>query len=212
MKFLKVWTILFAVAIAYFFAALIGCKSPTQLPDATPAPAVKLKWNNDVWSKYLVEQISIHFEEFDKAKDAVKFCPKYERLSKEQKSVMWAHFVVAVTKFESGYNTNSVYKESNGVDSIGLLQLSYGDKGDCPKSGFQGDLKDPLVNLKCGVSIFARMISQDLVVARGGYQKYGVPAAEGAARYWSVLRSPDAKSKHHLKEIQELSAVAPGCI
>ena len=190
---LKIWLILAGVALAYFLSSITGCQkvptSPTISIPSQATPAIKLDWNHPDWSDALFGLVNDHFAEFDKAKDAARFCPKYLSLSKTDKIVMWSTLIVAVSKYESGYNPNSVFHEPAplNVDSIGLLQLSYGDTF-CPKSKSQGDLKDPFVNLNCGVKIMAKWINQDGVVQNSDKR--------GAARYWSVLRDG-----HHVKDI-----------
>ena len=109
--------------------------------------------------------------------------------------------MVAVAKYESGYNPKSRFKESTGQDSIGLYQLSYGDHN-CPKTKAEGNLEDPVTNIVCAVYIASDLIGDDLVVASGGYKKFGAQPPRGMARYWAVIREKDSKRPHKKAEIK----------
>jgi hypothetical protein len=170
----------------------------------------ELAWKNPGWDQVLYDSLRPRMKELSQAKDIEKYCSNFQKLPLEGKIQVYAHLMVAIAKYESGYKPGTVFEESNGVDSIGLFQLSYGDRF-CPANHHQGDLKSPAVNIRCAVSLFAYFVSKDGILASGGYVKYGAPPAKGAARYWSVLRVPDKKSKHHLAEIKALTAKAPGC-
>jgi hypothetical protein len=171
-----------------------------------------LPWNKPTWSGELEKQIAARLADFDRASADMesRFCPNYGKLSSRGRVTAWAHLAVAIARFESGFNPRTVYRESNGVDSIGLYQLSYGDRH-CPRSRRIGDLKDPIVNIRCAVAIMADYVGADRAVAAGGYVRYGAPPPKGLARYWSVLRVPDSKSKHRLAEIIALAKKAPRC-
>jgi hypothetical protein len=75
------------------------------------------------------------------------------------------------------------------------LQLSYEDQAAYGLESLNRDqrsLEDPLVNLRCGTRIMARLVARDAVVARGTGKH-----SRGTARYWSVLRQG-----HHVEEIR----------
>lgn len=210
--------ILFAFGLL-MFVALNSCVSPSKegpkpqpaAEEPTLADSVNLDWGNNTWSLFLTTAIKDQLPKLDKAKgDMKRFCPRYEALSPEGRVLAWAHLAVAIAKRESGYKPATVYMESNGVASIGLYQLSYGDRN-CPKKQSDGDLKDPFVNIVCAVKLMGHFAELDGVVAAGGYVSYGAPPAKGLARYWSVIRVPDKKSKHHLDFIKAQTAKAPGC-
>lgn len=181
-------------------------------------------------SATLRAEVAAHMTQFEKAsKDFARFCPKYVALASSARVEAWSTMVASVIRYESDLDavgmvkTCTSFKEPTGVDSIGLLQLSYGDSyPNCPKSKAEASLCDVGVNLKCGVGAMAQLIERDGVVTGGGYIKRGYPSgAAGAGRYWSVLREPDLlaqiidgksyKSDHKLKEIMALTAAAPGC-
>jgi hypothetical protein len=198
---------------------------PTPVATATPKPtpvpvAAKLILPNmkPEWTEFLKSEFKSQFAKLDLAAgDMQRFCPKYESLGADGRLNAWVYLAHAVIKFESGVGSNGLYKtcssmtESNGIDSIGFFQLSYGDKF-CPRSKSEGSLCDPNVNISCAAKLFGHFVGNDKIVAAGGYVAYGAPSPKGLARYWSVLRVPDSKSKHRLAEIIALAKKAPGCI
>ena len=163
-----------------------------------------LPWNNSKWDRTLLEHIERSITDFDLAKDDMRrFCPKYLALDQKARVQAWGHLMVAIAKFESGYNPKSRMTESTGQDSIGLFQLSYGDLF-CPDSKRQGDLTDAFVNISCAVKLAAHFVSKDKLVARGGYVAHGAASPKGMARYWSVIRTDTKVRKHKLQSIQEI--------
>lgn len=114
----------------------------------------------------------------DKANDLARFCQNADTRR------LWAEIIDALTYYESGYDPTQIYHEPPplGIDSVGLLQLSYEDKqyGFCNLNKATKSLQDPINNLDCGIKIFAYWIGHD------GY--ISTPQNHGAARYWSTLR------------------------
>lgn len=202
---MRIWSLLALVATTYLISILVSCTTVAVVP----APA--LDWDNPGWTRYLNEQVDIRFADFNKARDINLYCPNYKKLDHSHQVLVWSTLAVAIAKFESNYKPTTVYQESTGQDSIGLFQMSYGDGHSCPPNKAAGLLTDPLVNIKCAVSAMADFVGKDGVVASGGYIKYGAPPPYGMARYWSVLRVPDKKSKHHLAAIKNLTSLSDGC-
>lgn len=196
-------------------------------PSATPKNIVVLPYMTKEQSAILLEQIT---EQFPKLKSAdrdmnARFCYNYYKLNDEQKIVVWAYLANAIIQYESGKDDGLIkkcvkYDESNGDQSIGFFQLSYGNKF-CPMSKTEGDLCDPKVNIPCGVKLMGHFINKDGVITDGGYVASGAKEPRGLARYWSVVRVPDLKprfvkgkkyfSEHHLMDIIEKTKKAPGC-
>jgi hypothetical protein len=90
-----------------------------------------------------------------------------------------------------------------GVDSVGLLQLSYEDEPIYHLEQLDRNtrsLEDPLVNLRCGVKIMSTLVAKDGVVASSNGGKH-----RGGARYWSVLRPG-----HHIDDIRNAAKAAVG--
>ncbi len=215
--------ILFCFVLMVGLASFISCVTPAPsapIPQvassATPmattlsqgqVPGFKPEWTAQI-NSMMTDGLFLKFDQG--AEDMVRFCPKYKILSPEAKIMAIEFLLSAIVKFESDYNPADVYPESDGSVSRGLFQLTYGNAF-CPKSKQEGDLNDPVVNIKCGVQIAASLIGRDLIVSGGGYISHGAPPPKGLARYWSVIRVPDTKSKHHLIDIQAMTAKAPGC-
>jgi len=170
-----------------------------------------LPWKKPTWDSVLIEHIERSMSDFDLARDDMRrFCPKYLLLDKKQRVNAWAHLMVAIARYESGFNPKARMTESTGQDSIGLFQLSYGDRF-CPKRKSQGNLEDPHINISCAVKLAALFVNRDKVVARGGYVSHGAASPKALSRYWSVIRTDTKVRKHKLKEIQSLARKAPGC-
>lgn len=133
-----------------------------------------------------MNEVSSNFSSLDMASDVRPFCPTYYYLSLDLKKQFWAELFIGMAYKESGYNPASVYKESFGVDSIGLYQLSYEDQWSyCDMNKAKGTLKDPIKNIECAIRGASRFITRDKVLALGTSSK----TAKGLARYWSVMRS-----------------------
>jgi hypothetical protein len=168
----------------------------TQGAIPNPGAAGSLSWDNvpqrQAWSQKLIASVSEKKTDLEQG-NPNGFVAGYSTLATDAlKTKFWAELLVAIAKFESDWDPKNVFHEPPplGVNSIGLLQLSLKDQNGyqvSPHITDENELKDPLLNLGWGVTIFAHLIAQDSVVASGS----GKPgdAAKGAARYWSVLRA-----------------------
>jgi len=151
------------------------------------------------WSAELITAISNHLADLE-AGNPEAFVAGYHALTPEKRLRYWGELIVAMAKFESGWKPHEIFHEPPplGVDSVGLLQLSYEDQPVYhlePLDRERKSLEDPLVNLRCGVTILAKLLARDKVVAASE------PKHLGGARYWSVLRSGP---RHHLEDIKSL--------
>lgn len=192
---------------------------PSASPSATPAPAPlqsascasTLAWESSVhperlaWSTYLCGQIDSRFSAFDKAQDAARVCPNYAKLDRSQRISVWADFMVADAKYESGWNPTDRYPETTqGTDSVtkepvqseGLWQLSYQDQTWATWCQFNWP-KDKLlsrtdpnktifntqINTQCAIGIMANQIT-----------KHG-KAMLTSGVYWSTLHDGSSYSK-----------------
>jgi hypothetical protein len=163
-----------------------------------------LSWDNlperKVWSDQLRASIAEFKTQLDQG-DPEAFISGYAALTPELQIKFWAELIVAVAKFESNWKPHTIFHEPPplGVDSVGLLQLSYEDQPNYhlePLDRAAKTLEDPLVNLRCGMKIMAKLVSRDGIVASSAGSRH-----RGAARYWSVLR---AGHGHHLDEIKAM--------
>jgi hypothetical protein len=158
------------------------------------------------WSAQLLASIAAFKEQLDQGNPEA-FAPGYAALPPARQIKFWAELIVAIAKFESNWKPHTIFHEPPplGVDSVGLLQLSYEDQPNHklePLDREAKSLEDPLVNLRCGVKIMARLVSKDAVIASSEGNRH-----KGAARYWSVLR---AGPRHHLDEIRERAKAQVG--
>lgn len=193
----------------YANGRVLGYRWPSEAkdllePETAKTPSdnmIALAWKKPTWDKHIRA-------EFTKSEcpdiiptDIAEWCPKYAQLSRPERVEFWCVLAVAICYRESGYNPDASMVESNGDVSEGLFQMTYGNYG-CPKSKKDGDLRDPFINITGAVKNFEKWVKLDKVVSQGGYVKYGAAPAKGIARYWSVARDRDSKSKHHKAEIQ----------
>lgn len=169
--------------------------SPTPVP-VTPAPAFKLgkiSWDGKIpscldCSQYTYDLIAGPlWASFSKVKDANKFCPKYDSLSKEQKGQALTEIIASMTAFESSYNiaSSSVDVGTEGdlnTYSVGLLQLSVVDQTSykLPLGYTYADLKTAKKNLNLGLQIMAKQID-----------KYGEIVISSGV-YWAVIREGES--------------------
>lgn len=162
------------------------------------------------WTAYVQEALESLGQNLLKTQpeDAAQFCPNYKNLSYEQRKHYWAFMLSSMSKFESGFNTNTQYKEgfndSSGrpVISRGLLQISIeSSKGYGCGFTQAEELHDPYKNLACGIRILDRWVSRDQRIAGKDASKW-----QGGARYWSVLReAPKTSYQSILSWSQKLS-------
>jgi len=169
-----------------------------------------LSWNDDpkklAWSLELLTSITRSKSDLDRG-DPESFIRGYTTLEPDLQVKFWAELVIAIAKFESNWRPDSIFHEPPplGVDSVGLLQLSYQDQKHYHLERLDPSaksLEDPQVNIRCGVVILTKLVSDDRTVEGSNDGRF-----KGAARYWSVIRSGP---KHHLSEIKARVANAVG--
>jgi hypothetical protein len=183
----------------FFMILTVGCKTVSltsgadQLYKTLPAVEVevpKLSWEikegRETWTQKVKQEINANYEAFDLSKDQLEFCPNYNSLLRPQRVYVWAEMVSLMAKYESSWNPATVFAEPPplNVDSIGLLQLSYEDKGYakfCDLSRKTNSLKNPIKNLECGVRIMAYWLKKDGQITSKAKNI-------GLARYWAVMR------------------------
>ena len=170
---------------------VVICRRAKGQPVA-PAIPNHLSWDTSAarqpWSAKLLSLVSQNLPALEAGKPN-SFIAGYDTLSPAMKQKFWAELLVAMAKFESDWDPKNVFAEPPplGVNSIGLLQLSKKDQDGypvAPRIENENALKEPLLNLGWGVTIFARLLGRDGVVATSNGNTH-----HGAARYWSVLRA-----------------------
>ena len=156
---------------------LAACQS---IPVADSTKPVEREWSRPEWAEIVraaAKEYAPHLLTADIR------CPK------DGEQILFMDLMRAVIIAESGNNPKTVYKESTGIDSIGLLQLSYTDGANYKIK--MGDLKDPKDNLVAGVKIMGAL-TKNLDSSSCSFFK-------NAGRYWSTLRTPDCWKPARLK-------------
>lgn len=155
---------------------------------------------NAPWTQFLYNLIDSElFDDLDKAKDIVRFCPNYDSVDRDHKIYAWIELFSQVSYYESAWDQTSRMRETTmGTDPItkkpvyseGLLQLSYQDvanykrilaypkckinwekdKNRNPKSIYKTIL-DANINLECGSRILADQVRRtgSIVLSRNVY-------------------------------------------
>lgn len=213
--------ILILVSYVAFGSATVFAKSDENSNSQSLSSANQIllsatKKDRDKWPKQYDQAI---FEAFDKyatnlksktPSDVKSWCPQLDSSDVNAKKLLYSEILYKLTQFESGYNTSSANKESfsnssgEAVVSTGLLQISYESaniykcsRANSDKSISTSSLKDPLVNLQCGVLIFDKLIGQNGLISGNGCSN----GYCGASRYWSPLRksSLTEQIKNHVR-------------
>ena len=182
----------------------------------SPRGTTPLGWEDgrperQAWSAELREGIGNHLKQLEMAEDIAQFFPNYWGLSESQRVEAWARLFIEIARIESaGFHPDAL--GDNG-GSIGLFQLSYSDRYhykldlDPKEQDESRSLRNPVVNIRCAVEIFASLVEHNGHVI--GYQRNkdgswesskGTEGAKGAARYWSTLQ--DRKDKLYLTAIR----------
>ena len=177
----------------------------TNAPGISPVVSTSLSWDNNparqAWSEKLLSLLTPIQATLEK-RQPDQFIPGYNTLPPSMKVKFWAELLIAMSSFESGWDPTNVFAEPPplGVNSIELLQLSKQDQGNykvAPQIDDENKLKDPILNLGWGVTIFATLVVRDEAVASSNGDTH-----RGAARYWSVVR---AGARHKLEPIKALT-------
>lgn len=137
------------------------------------------------WTTLVVASIRQNLSRLEKAKDINTWCPGYADADDHQRAVCWLRLLGGVIKFESEFKPDDAFEESPNHWSVGLMALS---PNECQGYETVTLLKQPLLNLSCGISKFAALVEKD------GYI-LGSDDRLGAAAYWSTLRAPYTKRK-----------------
>lgn len=191
--------------------------------DSTPAQSsrIALYWEDTSsgkspqrkpWSDVITSNAKKDLSSFNSASDIELFCPKFKKLSDDNKIKAIGELFVSMSNFESGHNPKAQYRECSKskckyksgcfehktygycmkgsskydegtVISKGLLQLSISSS-----LSYGCDLKNaddlynPEKNLACGFVIMKKQIARTGVIG-------------GASNYWAVLKPTNDKQK-----------------
>ena len=151
---------------------------------------------NNEYTKWLVDALEknalITFHPIDEDEFGIKSDP----------IEFWGNILVEMSYWESKWNPKVKYKESFGVWSRGLFQLSKQDARyyKCDFTTEQS-VHDPKANIECAVLIMEKLIKQDNKIAGKINGKW-----RGGARYWAVLRGTRDYTAKALAAIKQVNS------
>ena len=189
------------VALAVFYSDATTLDARAQAPSPQEAEILAARWEGHHadarnWTVFTFGEVTAHGADLlnTSVADLRDFCP-IPAMGENDMTNFFVYLISSVAELESNFDPATQYRESTILDSQGrpvisrgLLQLSL-ESANGYGCGFlhATDLHDPERNLSCGIRILARWIGTD---ARIGGRDNG--NWQGAARYWSVLRRPNA--------------------
>ncbi len=198
-----------------FNRAVIRARDGTA--SKSPGGTTQLGWEDgrperQAWSAELREGIGNHLKQLEMAEDVAQFFPNYWGLSETQRIEAWARLFIEIARIESiGFRPDAIGDKGG---SIGLFQLSYSDRYhykldlDPNEKDENRSLRNPLVNIRCAVEIFASLVEHNGHAiayrrAKDGSWESSIQTkgAKGAARYWSTLQ--DRKGDLYLTVIRK---------
>lgn len=132
------------------------------------------------WGSWALQQIKDKPESFgDKVPDDItKWCPKYPKMSKDQRELYWVWIIMSMASSESSCDPKQNNPNAPNGTAMGLLQVW---KPVCPKAR---NLSNPYENIQCGVDLLAKELqNRDTLMT---------PTSKGPeGTYWGPLRSDD---------------------
>ena len=163
------------------------------------AYAGKQKLTYEQVNKIAYSAVTEYFSYIDtiEISDIKKFCPKYNELSSYEKQKFFGHFLTSISFYESSFIKDTSFSENSGVESKGLIGLSYKitqaksyQRYGCYSIKTKEDIMNPNKSMRCALAIIEHWLRKDKVIS-GQYRNIkGKKIYTGAARYWSTLRSP----------------------
>lgn len=136
------------------------------------------------WGSYTLQQIKDKPDSFglNVPGDITKWCPKYPKMSKDEREMYWVWIVMSMAASESSCDAKEDNPNAPNGTAIGLLQVW---KPVCPKAR---NLYVAYQNLQCGIDLLAKeMQRRDTLMT---------PTSKGReGTYWGPLRSDDWNKK-----------------
>jgi hypothetical protein len=175
----------------------------------TPAvyPAYKREWE-DAWSSKIegtlegdprLANTMLYKPDAIKDKDLNSLqCPGYKFATPDERKIFWIFLVSSMANAESGFNPQTGYREANGTTSLGLLQIdvananAYCSGPEAMNRRFStSDMKNPELNLECGLHILKQQLNAERPVAmrKKGKGNLFYNRSYGDASNWSTLRA-----------------------
>lgn len=132
----------------------------------------KNRWEDD-YSENISKQFDKDYmaplksQKIDEGDLSMLGCKGYNYASEKEKKQFWMIFLSALSKTESDFNPNEAYYEEDHTVSTGLLQIDGASANRwCGKLGNElhknsfsdHDMKDPKMNLQCGMIIMQKQM------------------------------------------------------
>lgn len=136
-----------------------------------------MRWDHrpeaSAWTRSTIAAVAAHDSELASRvpADIEGWCPNYANASMENRRAFWSGLLSAVAKYESSWNPSA----SGGHGRyIGVMQISPKSAANagCDATSAKA-LKDGSANLSCAVTMMARQVGRDGVVAGKGGQGIG---------------------------------------
>lgn len=152
--------------------------------------------SSNLWTDMTLAMIRANLSTLELARDKEEFCPGYHQANDHQQQVCWLRLISALVSFESGFKPGDSFIEPNGAASVGLMALS---PKECRNYETIKLLKNPVLNLSCGVRTMLHLIERDRYID-------GPNGQRGAAAYWSVLRTPYKVGTYRLGKQDQIAS------
>lgn len=188
-----------------FLFILVGCISEDPKPKPKPKPSkpLEFRWKNKSYDKQMISSIEkvrkpIRAVRVDhslvemKPSDWKEFINEWPS-TREGVISFWGKILVEMSWWESGWKTNTKYKEKFGVKSRGLFQMSI-QSSNSYGCGWKKDQEihdNPLKAIDCAVATLAYWVKRDGCLACKGKKDPNNrwdSGYRGGGRYWAVFR------------------------
>jgi len=190
-----------ALALIAISAIVLYACGRAPAPDPGEFSYVPARWdgtqNGVQWTAAALAALDSHSAALVKLVpgDIRDYCPGYEAAGDRARKAFWVNLVASISFHESTWNPNA-----SGGDGRwhGLLQIApatarnYG----C-QAGDTGGLKDPALNVSCGLRIMAVTVPRDGVISDG---------MRGVAADWGPFHQPNKR-----QDIQSYTRALPYC-
>lgn len=194
-----------------FFFLIVACKVEVPAPPVVEEVCQSLSQWDCAWELAIKSKLPADLIEVPQARMGA-YCPRWDKLSNDQKKSFWALLWYAVAKYESERNPKTMYWEkTQGIDEVtkqiaiseGLLQLSYQDDPwlHCgfdyakDKDAHLVDVSNKPKNKQSWVSSFSKTINDPVLnlvcggkIASHHLARFKGTLQEVLGKYWSTIR------------------------
>lgn len=176
------WTLAMVLVFTVICLCIFGCETRNAPP---PPPVVESSrlFSSRTWPTHTLKWLDSYTETVEKS--VAQYAPHlltYNLTCPNSKTKVWLGDMFRAAAYaESSYNPRSKMTESSGIDSLGLMQMSYSDG---KNYGFAiKDLFDPIENITVAVRVMGSLTKN--VDASDPCAFY-----RAAGRYWATFRTP----------------------